>query len=435
MWTYPESIRFLYGLQAAGMKFGLRGIRRLLRGLGHPENAYPSIHIAGSNGKGTTAALVASALTAAGYRTGLYSSPHLVDFAERIRVDGRAIPRREFLDILEGLRGEIVKGRSTFFEAATAIALEHFRRAKVDVAVLETGLGGRLDATNTVRPLVSVITSIQREHEQILGRGIVRIAREKGGIIKRGVPCVAGDLGPKAERVLRRIARQRSAPYVSIRRVRTQVLEESLRATRFLARTGGSYDGEYVLPFAGRHQVRNAAAALQVLTELGRRRRFVVSFDEASEGFRSCRRLSGLESRFEVLGGRPVVITDVAHNPAAVRSLVKTLEHLSLRRVTFVLGLMKDKDLRAIARSIGRVASHVVAVQPATERACESSAIARAVRAQGVRSSDGGAVATGVALARRRAPKGGIVVVTGSHFVVGEMLAARRGKNYLTINQ
>lgn len=417
------------------MKFGLRGIRRLLKVLGHPERSYPSVHIAGSNGKGTTAALVASALSAAGYRTGLYTSPHLVDFSERIRVNGRAIPKRDLVAILTKLRPEIVKQRSTFFEAATAIALEYFRRAHIDVAVLETGLGGRLDATNAVRPRVSAITSIQREHEHILGRGIVRIAREKGGIIKSRVPCVAGDLGPTAERVLKRIARLRSAPYMSIRPIRTTVLEESLRSTRFVIHGVGGLDGEYAIPFAGRHQVRNAAVAVRILSEIGRRGRFQISADDLRRAFRDCRRLSGLRSRFEVLGVRPLVIADVAHNPASVRTLVRTLTRLGLIRIIVVLGLMKDKDLRAIARSIARVSSHVIAVQPSTERAQESSTIARTLRAFGVRSTDGGAVAAGFALAERRAGTGGVVLVTGSHFVVGEMLAARTGKNYLTINQ
>ncbi len=434
MATYPASIRFLYGLQWSGMKFGLRNINRLVSSLGHPERAYRTIHVAGSNGKGTTAALIASVLTAAGYRTGLYSSPHVLDFTERIRVDGKPIPRSEFTKILEALRPEIVRTRATFFEAATAIAFEHFRRAKVDVAVLEVGLGGRLDATNVVRPILSVITSISREHEAILGRGLARIAREKGGIIKRRVPVCVGDVGPRPARVLSQIARRKHAPYVDLRGVRTRVLAESTGGTRFQVQGTESLDGEFRVPLVGRRQLRNAALAARALAEVKQREKFAVGRQALERGFAHCRKLAGLGARFELLKGRPPVIIDVAHNSAAIRSVVLTLERLSIGKPTVVLGLMKDKDLDGISRWIGRVASHVVAVEPRTERARSSAALAEHFRKRGIPSSDGGAVSSGMRLARR-ITRGGVILVTGSHFVVGEMLAARLHKNYLTINQ
>lgn len=415
------------------MKFGLRNITRLLSNLGNPQRNYPSIHVAGSNGKGTSAALIASALTASGYRTGLYSSPHVLDFTERIRVDGRPISRRQLAGILEVLRPEIVRRRATFFEAATALAFEHFRRSAIDVAVLEVGLGGRLDATNVVRPIVSVVTSIAREHEAILGRGIVRIAREKGGIIKPLVPVVVGDVGRPAERVLRKIAKHRSAPYYDLTSITTRIREESLAGTRFALRGIDGMEGEYSLRLVGKQQVRNAALALRVLAEVQRNGRFAIGNTAVETAFSDYERLSGLGARFQVLGRNRKVIVDVAHNPAAIRSLVRTIERLSLPKVTVVLGLMKDKDLATIARWISRVASRVVAVTPRTERALEASAIVTEMKRLGTPAILGGDVASGMRLAIRRSR--GMILVTGSHFVVGEMLAARWRKEYLTINQ
>ena len=415
------------------MKFGLRNITRLLSNLGNPQRNYPSIHVAGSNGKGTSAALIASALSASGYRTGLYSSPHVLDFTERIRVDGRPISRRQLASILNVIRSDIVRHRATFFEAATALAFEHFRRCAVDVAVLEVGLGGRLDATNVVRPIVSVITSIAREHEAILGRGIVRIAREKGGIIKPRVPVVVGDVGRPADRVLRRIAKQRSAPYYDLTGASTRIREESLAGTRFALRGIDGMEGEYRLGLVGKHQVRNAVLALRVLAEVQRRSRFAIGTNAVEKAFSDYERLSGLGARFQVLGRNRKVILDVAHNPAAIRSLVRTIERLSLPKVSVVLGLMQDKDLATIARWISRVASRVVAVRPRTERALEASAIVSEMRRLGTPAILGGDVASGMRLAFRRSR--GVILVTGSHFVVGEMLAARWRKEYLTINQ
>jgi len=284
------------------MKFGLRNITRLLSNLGNPQRSYPSIHVAGSNGKGTSAALIASALSASGYRTGLYSSPHVLDFTERIRVDGRPISRRQLASILNVIRSDIVRHRATFFEAATALAFEHFRRCAVDVAVLEVGLGGRLDATNVVRPIVSVITSIAREHEAILGRGIVRIAREKGGIIKPRVPVVVGDVGRPADRVLRRIAKQRSAPYYDLTGASARIREESLAGTRFALRGIDGMEGEYRLGLVGKHQVRNAVLVLRVLAEVQRRSRFAIGTNAVEKAFSDYERLSGLGARFQVLG-------------------------------------------------------------------------------------------------------------------------------------
>ena len=187
------------------MKFGLQGIRTLLTSLDHPEKQFSSIHIAGTNGKGSTASMIAAIFTAAGYKTGLYTSPHLVSFNERIRINGKAISSQAVARLATAIHPEVKRNNCTFFEAVTAMAFKYFAESKVDIAVVETGLGGRLDATNILQPLVSVITTIGLEHTQILGASLEKIAFEKGGIIKKGVPCVTGVKSQKAVRVLSNI--------------------------------------------------------------------------------------------------------------------------------------------------------------------------------------------------------------------------------------
>ena len=210
------------------MKFGLDGIRILLASFDHPEKQFPSIHIAGSNGKGSTASMIAAIFTAAGYKTGLYTSPHIVSFNERIRVNGKAISSQAVTKLLIAIRPEVEKNNCTFFEAVTAIAFKYFAESKVDIAIVETGLGGRLDATNTLKPLVSVITTIGLEHTQILGTSLEEIAFEKGGIIKKEIPCVIGVKSPRAIRVLSHICAIHNSRMVRVHTDKIHIRQSSL---------------------------------------------------------------------------------------------------------------------------------------------------------------------------------------------------------------
>ncbi|MEK7669976.1 MAG: Mur ligase family protein, partial [Bacteroidota bacterium] len=193
------------------MKFGLRGIRQLMKGLDHPHRKFQAIHVAGTNGKGSTACMLAAMFTAAGYKTGLYTSPHLLDFRERIRINGKQISEANVTRLVRRLKGDARRFRSTFFEVTTALAFQYFAEKKIDIAIVETGLGGRLDATNVVTPLVSAITGIGLEHTEILGKTIEKITLEKAGIIKRNVPCVSGVDMPNARRILLDVCKNRGS--------------------------------------------------------------------------------------------------------------------------------------------------------------------------------------------------------------------------------
>jgi len=418
------------------MKFGLRNVRALLRSMRNPERAFRTIHIAGSNGKGSTAAMIAAVLTACGYRTGLYTSPHLVSFVERIRIDGVPISKEELSRGVARIRRDVERAGATFFEAATAIAFEHFRRQRIDIGVVETGLGGRLDATNVLRPMASVITTISREHTQILGNLIREIAYEKGGIIKTGIPCYTSVDSPAALKVLSGIAGARRSRLVSTRQWKFNVMAESLEGSVVdVVRSDGSVFRNLRIALAGRHQVTNAMLALMTVEDLARRGSIQVDETLIRKGLGQVGKLSGLRSRLTLVRRRPDVIADVAHNPAAVSVLVESLLQLGWSNIVGVFGVMKDKEYRRMIDALAKVLAGVIVVQPSTERSLRGALAADEFRKRGVPVLFQGTVAEGIRKGVAMTGKRGRILITGSHFVVGEALASLGGKKYLTIDQ
>lgn len=432
--TYTEAVTYLYGLQARGMKFGLRGIKALLRRMGNPERGLRCVHIAGSNGKGSTAAMVAAVLAAAGYKTGLYTSPHLVEFTERIRINGKPIPQKVVIRLARRLQRTIEANRTTFFEAVTAMALQYFKEEAVDIAVIETGLGGRLDATNVVHPLVSVITTISLEHTDLLGNSLEQIAYEKAGIVKSGVPCVSGVRSVAALRVIRSACRRRRSRFIDARHARVRILHRDLSGSVLSLSIGGARISKLELSLGGNHQARNALlaiAALQELTDHG----FRVHEEAIRRGLGSLNALTGFQGRLLVVNRHPQIVADVAHNREAMQVLVKALKRLGVIRPWVVFGVMKDKPFRTMIRVLASIAHGVSAVQAGTERSLEATKIESEFRRLGIPVLYRGNVRGGMRRAVAAAGKKGTVLVTGSHFVVGEALAVLRRKKYLTINQ
>jgi len=431
---YAETIRSLYGLQTFGMKFGLHGIQRLLDRLENPHRVFPTVHIAGTNGKGSTAAMVAAILTAAGYRTGLYTSPHLVRFEERMRINGRPITQRSLLRLAQRALPHVYDGQATFFEAATAIAFSWFAEEEVDIAVIETGLGGKLDATNIITPQVSVITTVDLEHTHILGDSVRTIAREKAGIIKSRVPCVSGVGAGPALDVITKKCRTEHARLHHAGSVRIDVHESNWRGHTADISFGDQRLRGIHIGLAGEFQLQNASVALKTIEVLSQAKHWRIPNTAVRRGLAEVCTLSGIRGRLGVLCRRPLTIVDVAHNPAAMRSLRWGLEQLSGEPVLLVIGVMKDKDLRSMVHEIGPVAGYAYAVQPKTERSRPAADVARAFLRAGVPCENAGSIANGVKRALRH-PGGHPVVITGSHFVAGEAVAMLTGKQYLTINQ
>lgn len=423
--AYSRSLSYLYNLQDRGMKFGLHNIKGLLAAVGNPERRLHAIHIAGTNGKGSTAAFLSSISMEAGYTTGLYTSPHLVRFNERIRVNGRPISDASIVRYVRLMKKAIEDYHATFFEATTCMAFLYFADRNVDLAVIEAGLGGRLDSTNVLTPLVSVITNVSFDHTQYLGNTLAAIAREKGGIIKVGVPCVTGSHDPTVLRTLRGLASRRNARlYVSwglarMRRERKS-REVSFHTRRFSAEASES-------GLQGSFQHANLRLALATLELLMRSRRNALRFKGLTPrairyGIRKVRKNSGLRGRFERLSRRGLFLLDVAHNPSAVATFVNDAKKAGLENTVVVFGVMKDKDVGAMLDTLKPVCRVLIPVAPRLKRALSVPALSRIARAKGIYLVEGGTVSRGVRMARKMSRRGEEIVVTGSHYVVGDAL-------------
>jgi dihydrofolate synthase/folylpolyglutamate synthase len=411
MTTYDQTIAWLTSLEiTAGWDLKLERMRAALARRGHPEAAFPALHVAGTNGKGSTAAMLDAVLTAAGWTTGLYTSPHLIDFTERIRIRGGTIPRETVVALVDELRADLDAAgiALTHFEFATLLACEWFRQAGVDVAVIEVGLGGRLDATNLVRPVVTAITSIGHDHEEYLGQGLPAIAGEKAGILKAGVPLALGPVAPEAEAVITARAGALGIPVVHAGR---QAVLQKEEGTLVFRGAGVAWDGlELGLP--GRFQRDNAAVALTVLALA--RERFSCSASAVREGLRHVR----WPGRLAVVRQRPLVVLDGAHNPEGVTTLVGELPALvGTRPVTLVFAVMADKAWREMLASLLPGVARVVATRVG-RRALPPPEIAAEVGGRmpvEVVEDPGTAVRVGL----ERAGDDGAVLIAGSLFLVG----------------
>ncbi len=388
--------------------YRLDRMRRLVGALGHPERAFRSLHIAGTKGKGSAAIMAEAILRAAGHRTGLYTSPHLVDMLERIQVGGRNVSRRDFVWAMNRMEPALRRLRPTYFETMTAAAFLLFARRRVEWAVIEVGLGGRLDATNVIRPEACAITTIDYDHMDKLGRTLGAIAGEKAGIVKPGVPLVAAPQRPAAMRAIRRRAEPR-VPRFRILPPRGFVLRLNVRGEG-----GGSY--RCSLPVLGSHQASNAAVAIALVEAGGAR----MTPAQVRRAFRALR----LPARVEVAGRRPWVVVDSAHNPVAARALVAALRPLRRRRTLLVFGASADKDWRAMLRVLLPGTALAILARADHPRAAAPAELARASRGATVTVAG---VARAVALARKLAGPSDLVLVTGSAYVAGEALAALRG--------
>ncbi len=419
MTTYPDSVEYLYSLgnELRGARLGLERIRAVLAALGDPQRDCRFIHVAGTNGKGSTCAMIESALRASGVRTGLFTSPHLVEPTERIRIDGRPVSDEQFAGAFHSVhraaeslvRGEELDAHPSYFETVTAMAMLLFRDQGVDTVVLETGLGGRLDATNIVSPGLCVITPVDYDHEAWLGSSLEAIAGEKAGIIKPGVPVVISRQWPQAMRILEARAATVGAPVVRMEDWRIESLQINACASRFLTAAPRAWRVE--CPLAGEHQVDNALTAVAALDRWG------VPEDAVSAGIRETR----WPGRLETVAQRPRIILDGAHNPAAIRALAAHVQRFyGGRRLWLIFGAMRDKSLAEIADTLAPLASEVILTAPDSPRAAQPESLRALFGHPSTR------VAARLAQALEWLPEVGpqdLVVITGSLFLVGEARA------------
>ncbi len=415
-----DPLEFLFSLERLGMKFGLENIDALCAALGRPERTFSSILIAGTNGKGSVTVMVETALRSAGHHTARYTSPHLVRLEERFVIDGREVEPGVLRDAIatvqatvESLIGcGVLEGPPTFFECATAAAFELFRSARVELAVLEVGLGGRLDATNIVTPIATAITSIDFDHQAQLGDTIEAIAREKAGIIKPRVPVICGPLPTGAANVIGEIARTRAAPLI-----------EALDQVRFVrGKRQGSVSvrspmralESVTLALRGRHQLDNAAVAVALIDELAHQGVRVT--DEAVRSGLTDAEWPGRLERFS-RGGVDILL-DAAHNPAGARALASHLGEIGWNRVTLVFGAMRDKDVQSLLQTLMPFCESIVCTTAPTPRALSASEIATLAVRMGARvetiDDPETAIARAIAIGRP-------VVAAGSIFLIGPL--------------
>jgi dihydrofolate synthase/folylpolyglutamate synthase len=419
--TYEEILQYLFNLERFGMKLDLSNITAILNLLGNPHLRYPAIHIAGTNGKGSVAAMLHSVLSRSGYKAGLYTSPHLVDFRERIKI-GRELVGKDFVsDFVHRLKNDIDRRGFTFFEVITGMGFEYFAQNKVDIAVIETGLGGRLDATNMITPLISIITNIGREHTQQLGEVIAQIANEKAGIVKRGVPTITAVAQPGALDAIAAVCRQKKSDLVRVHDVsHCQALEASIFGTRFDFSSNCSGYLNLQLNLAGNHQLVNACTALTAIQEL---RKLGWRIDESSIR-------SGLEhvdwrARLEIFKKEPLVLLDVAHNAPGMKALIDSLDELlPEKRIIFVFGVMEDKDHALMLAELGRKAELIVLTKPEYKRAAEPERLGDVAEKAGLPYEVIPQVRQAYLSVLAKADPDEVICVTGSHFTVGELLAS-----------
>jgi len=420
-----ETLEYIHNVKWRGRKPGLSRTRELLDELGSPDKSLRFVHIAGTNGKGSTAACIASVLRKAGYRTGLYTSPYIERFNERMQIDGEHIPDAELVRLTGFARpfADAMADSPTEFELITAIAMRHFLDCACDIVVLEVGLGGELDSTNIIdTPEVAVITSIGYDHEKELGPTLRDIAGAKAGIIKDGGDVVIYGGVPEVEEVFERVSAKRGARLHRADFSRISRLRLGLDGARFVFEPYG----EIVLPLAGVYQPKNAAVAITALEVLGEKG-FGISAADIAEGLAAAR----WPGRFEALGRSPVFILDGAHNPQGMEAAADSLRHIFRdRKIVFMVGVMADKEVDSMISQIAPLADCFVAVRPDNPRSLDTRTLTQKLSRFGVSVTPCDTITDAVAEAIGRAGEGGIVCSLGSLYHSGAVRAAYFALDY-----
>lgn len=402
---------------SAAYKEGLENIEALMEICGHPEQKLKAVHIAGTNGKGSTAHLLASYFQERGLKTGLFTSPHLVDFRERIRIDGQMISEEYILRFFDRYQKQFDKPEPSFFEMTTALAFTFFAEEKVDFAVIETGLGGRLDATNVLRPLLSVITNITLEHTQLLGDSIAKIAFEKAGIIKEKTPVVIGEFHPESFPVFEDVANRKDAPLFLAENNYT--IKGNFEDLTIQDMQGKTLYEHVNMPLLGEYQLKNLKTFLQateLMEELWPGER-----DVTASAIENVVSNTGFTGRWQVLSHEPLTICDVGHNAGGLSLTMKQLSAMPCSQLRMVFGMVKDKAIEEIIPLLPRKAEYYIC-QASIERAMEAHQLYEMLLSHGLHCQCFQTVVQALSAARHDASPTDLIFIGGSCFVVGEAL-------------
>lgn len=404
--SYEEAVQWLF-LQlpqyqrqgAAAYKPGLERTESLMTYLNHPEQGFKSIHIAGTNGKGSTAHMLASVLQTAGYRVGLYTSPHLKDFRERIRINGVSIPESEVLRFVQEHAAQFSKMGLSFFEMTVGLAFDYFAQSSIDIAIVETGMGGRLDSTNVITPILSVITNIGLDHMQFLGGTLEAIAGEKAGIIKPGIPVVIGQYTEETLRVFQSVAKDLNAPLIKAQDCFHQEYQSDLN---------GAYQ---------QYNKKTVLTALDVLRSLG----YQFGEEQIVTGLVQVQKITGLMGRWQIIGQNPQVICDTAHNIDGIKITMGQLKDLKASQMHLVLGFVNDKALDEIFDCLPKSGQYYFCAAN-NPRAMAAGSLFELGRKKGLNGQVFDTVSAALQAAKSKATKDDVIYVGGSTFVVAEVL-------------
>jgi dihydrofolate synthase / folylpolyglutamate synthase len=408
---------------AAAYKADLSNTIRLCDSLGNPQNKFKSIHIAGTNGKGSTSHMLAAILQTAGYKTGLYTSPHLKDFRERIKINGEMVSEDFVISFTKKIRPLIEEIEPSFFEITVAMAFEYFVEQQVDIAIIETGLGGRLDSTNILTPELCVITNIGWDHMNLLGDSLEKIAFEKAGIIKKGVPVVIGEVIPETQSIIEQSAKEKNAS-ISIASQKRQAIDWSWENNELVVEVAEQLHTDhkkYQLDLPGIYQTKNLLAVLEACSQL-QQMGWKIDDKTIHQGLRQTKKLTGLHGRWEIIHTSPTVILEVAHNIDGMQQLVQQIEVTKHNQLHIVLGMVKDKDIERILTILPKMATYYFTKAQIPRALPEDELMEKAMIHQ-LQGKSFPEVNSAIRSAIQHAHPDDLIIVCGSVFLAGEVNA------------
>lgn len=435
--NYQQTLDYLYSqlpmfqrIGSAAYKDNLDNTIAICKLLGNPENKFKSIHVAGTNGKGSTSHLLASILQSAGYKTGLYTSPHLKDFRERIKINGEMIPQHYVVGFVSKYKTDFEEIKPSFFEMTVGLAFDYFVKEQVDIAIIEVGLGGRLDSTNVINPELSLITNISFDHTALLGNTLEKIAREKAGIIKSGVPAIIGETQGETKNVFINKAKEENGPLIFADQrykavnVEHHIVNERLMLGMDIVKTINNIEtiaySDLKCELTGFYQQKNIPAVLYA-SELLATKGFDISEDHIREGIKNVVKNTGLLGRWQVLSTQPLVIADTGHNEAGIKEVLNNINKTPHKKLHFVLGVVNDKDITTILSLLPKNARYYFC-KSSIPRALSAEELAKQAATAGLKGEICGTVENALNTAKKNAQLNDLVFVGGSTFTVAEVV-------------
>ena len=431
--NYQQTLDYLFSqlpmfhrIGPAAYKADLNNTIALANYLGNPQQKFKSIHIAGTNGKGSVAHMLASIMQQAGYKTGLCTSPHLKDLRERFRINGKMMPKDFITGFVNKHKPFFDTIRPSFFEMTIAMTFDFFAKEEVDIAIIETGLGGRLDSTNIITPELSVITNVSLDHTNLLGNSVEQIAAEKAGIIKPGVPVVVGSTSENVLKVIKDTATRRGSPVSRVTR-KVKILHADTMTNNDISSIILQVEGmnkklQIESPLTGTYQQENICTALATIDQINKQGIYSISDEQTTEGIRNVIKNTGIAGRWQTLSTQPLVICDTGHNPEGIRSVIENIINTPHDHLHFVLGMMNDKDINAILKLLPTESTTYYFCKPNVPRGLDASILMKHALNQGLEGKHYFSVKKALTAAKNAATKNDLVFAGGSTFVVAEIL-------------